>query len=317
MTSSPPSAPGRGATCSRISRRPSSARCSRRSRAGEAAITPATAARIIRHLTTLGAAAERAGPGSVDGARARGPPAGDRRAAQQGDRSGARDLGEHREVPPPQHPREAPRRESDGGRDARCRERDSSSASDRWPGPDGPVAPYPFECPPPFGRAWCRDRTAPMLAPSPDGGGRMGYRIDIDQSGCINCGICMDTCPVEALDMSRPTSAGIETAGFGTPQTWMMEHPIQVGECIGCGICIGECPVVVMTLVAESDRDGTRAPPGTDRSPGLADRGRAAVAADGERDPRGPQARASVAVGRTCCRGRPPIGRKHGRSGDR
>ncbi len=80
----------------------------------------------------------------------------------------------------------------------------------------------------------------------------MGYRIDIDQTGCINCGVCMDTCPVEALDMSRPKGAGIETQGFGRPQSWMMEHPIQVGECIGCGICIGECPVVVMTLVTES-----------------------------------------------------------------
>jgi NADPH-dependent glutamate synthase beta subunit-like oxidoreductase/Pyruvate/2-oxoacid:ferredoxin oxidoreductase delta subunit len=79
----------------------------------------------------------------------------------------------------------------------------------------------------------------------------MGYRIDIDHAGCINCGICMDTCPVEALDMSRPGTAGIETGGLGQPQDWMMEHPIQVGECIGCGICIGECPVVVMTLVAE------------------------------------------------------------------
>ncbi len=79
----------------------------------------------------------------------------------------------------------------------------------------------------------------------------MGYRIDIDHTGCINCGICMDTCPVEALDMSRPERAGIETGGLGTSQAWMMEHPIQVGECIGCGICIGECPVVVMTLVAE------------------------------------------------------------------
>jgi NADH-quinone oxidoreductase subunit F len=79
----------------------------------------------------------------------------------------------------------------------------------------------------------------------------MGYRIDIDHTGCINCGICMDTCPVEALDMSRPERAGIETSGFGSPQAWMMEHPVQVGECIGCGICIGECPVVVMTLVAQ------------------------------------------------------------------
>ncbi|HEX7950413.1 MAG TPA: FAD-dependent oxidoreductase [Candidatus Limnocylindrales bacterium] len=79
----------------------------------------------------------------------------------------------------------------------------------------------------------------------------MGYRIDIDHGGCINCGICMDTCPVEALDMSRPQVPGIETAGLGWPQPWMMEHPIQVGECIGCGICIGECPVAVMSLVAE------------------------------------------------------------------
>ena len=80
----------------------------------------------------------------------------------------------------------------------------------------------------------------------------MGYRIDIDHTGCINCGICMDTCPVEALDMSRPTGPGVETAGAGQPQDWMMEHPVQVGECVGCGICIGECPVVVMTLVAET-----------------------------------------------------------------
>src|SRR5512147_3019430 len=92
-----------------------------------------------------------------------------------------------------------------------------------------------------------------MLRPAPDRGGRsMGYRIDIDHAGCINCGICMDTCPVEALDMSRPLAPGVETGGVGRAQTWMMEHPIQVGECIGCGICIGECPVNVMTLVTQS-----------------------------------------------------------------
>ena len=86
----------------------------------------------------------------------------------------------------------------------------------------------------------------------------MGYRIDIDHTGCINCGICMDTCPVEALDMSRPEGAGIETGGLGAAQAWMMEHPVQVGECIGCGICIGECPVVVMTLVAEATETALR-----------------------------------------------------------
>jgi NADPH-dependent glutamate synthase beta subunit-like oxidoreductase/NAD-dependent dihydropyrimidine dehydrogenase PreA subunit len=76
----------------------------------------------------------------------------------------------------------------------------------------------------------------------------MGYRITIDQGNCINCGVCMDVCPVQALDMSRPDHPGIEAGSAGRPFTWMMEHPAQVGECIGCTVCIRECPVSVMTL---------------------------------------------------------------------
>jgi NADH-quinone oxidoreductase subunit F len=76
----------------------------------------------------------------------------------------------------------------------------------------------------------------------------MGYRIDIDSTNCINCGICMDVCPVEALDMSRPQSPGAEAGPGEGPIPWLMEHPIQVGECVGCTICISECPVSVMTL---------------------------------------------------------------------
>ena len=77
----------------------------------------------------------------------------------------------------------------------------------------------------------------------------MGYRIDIDHANCINCGVCMDVCPVEALDMSRPAAPGVEVGSEGgRPLPWMMEHPVQVGECIGCSICIRECPPNVMTL---------------------------------------------------------------------
>jgi len=76
----------------------------------------------------------------------------------------------------------------------------------------------------------------------------MGYRIDIDSKNCINCGICMDVCPVEALDMSRPQSPGVEAGPGQGPIPWLMERPIQVGECVGCSICIRECPVSVMTL---------------------------------------------------------------------
>jgi NADPH-dependent glutamate synthase beta subunit-like oxidoreductase/Pyruvate/2-oxoacid:ferredoxin oxidoreductase delta subunit len=78
----------------------------------------------------------------------------------------------------------------------------------------------------------------------------MGYRIDINHAGCITCGICMDVCPVEALDMSRPARPGVETGPVGgIPLPWAMERPLQVGECIGCGICIRECPPAVMTVV--------------------------------------------------------------------
>jgi NADPH-dependent glutamate synthase beta subunit-like oxidoreductase/Pyruvate/2-oxoacid:ferredoxin oxidoreductase delta subunit len=80
----------------------------------------------------------------------------------------------------------------------------------------------------------------------------MGYRIDIDATGCINCGICMDVCPVQALDMSRPAGPGVEAADTGLPLPWMMEHPVQVGECVGCSICIRECPVDVMTLATQA-----------------------------------------------------------------
>ena len=98
----------------------------------------------------------------------------------------------------------------------------------------------------------------------------MGYRIDINHEGCITCGVCMDVCPVEALDMSRPDHPGIETGPVGgRPLPWTMEHPLQVGECIGCGICIRECPPSVMTLVDAPGRaDPARGPPGPDRAAG-------------------------------------------------
>jgi NADPH-dependent glutamate synthase beta subunit-like oxidoreductase/NAD-dependent dihydropyrimidine dehydrogenase PreA subunit len=96
----------------------------------------------------------------------------------------------------------------------------------------------------------------------------MGYQITINRNNCINCGVCMDVCPVQALDMTRPTTPGVEAGGARvTPFAWMMEYPTQVGECIGCSICVRECPVDVMTLTALADeaalapRQGPVTPP--------------------------------------------------------
>ncbi len=63
----------------------------------------------------------------------------------------------------------------------------------------------------------------------------MGYRITIDRGNCINCGVCMDVCPVQALDMTRPDGRASRPAvATGGRIAWMMEYPVQVGECIGC-----------------------------------------------------------------------------------
>ncbi|MGD0862798.1 MAG: FAD-dependent oxidoreductase [Candidatus Limnocylindrales bacterium] len=77
----------------------------------------------------------------------------------------------------------------------------------------------------------------------------MGYRIQVETANCLNCGVCMDVCPVQALDMTRPTRPGVEGSGvLGRPFDWMMEYPVQVGECVGCGICVRECPTHVVNL---------------------------------------------------------------------
>lgn len=80
----------------------------------------------------------------------------------------------------------------------------------------------------------------------------MGYQFVIDRTGCLNCGICMDVCPVQALDMTRtlePTiESGVEGAAGRDPKQWMMEFPVQSGTCIGCQLCATECPTAVITV---------------------------------------------------------------------
>ncbi len=50
----------------------------------------------------------------------------------------------------------------------------------------------------------------------------MAYVINDD---CINCGACLDACPVEAI-----------TAGDD-------KHVIDADTCIDCGACAEACPV--------------------------------------------------------------------------
>lgn len=85
----------------------------------------------------------------------------------------------------------------------------------------------------------------------------MPYAFVVNRSTCINCGICMDLCPVRCLDMTRPTDDGelglaqdrlSPIPGDNPNRPWMMLSPVQTSPCIGCQICAHECPTNAITI---------------------------------------------------------------------
>ncbi len=85
----------------------------------------------------------------------------------------------------------------------------------------------------------------------------MAYRFQVNRQTCINCGICMDLCPVRCLDMTRPSGEGeiggehdmqSPIPGVYAQRSWMMLVPVQVAQCVGCQVCVQECPTNAISI---------------------------------------------------------------------
>ncbi|MHB1830583.1 MAG: 4Fe-4S binding protein [Candidatus Micrarchaeaceae archaeon] len=88
----------------------------------------------------------------------------------------------------------------------------------------------------------------------------MPFKYTFDNSLCIQCGICGDVCPVNALDFTRARHKNVEDEmGKANIDVDMTEYPIQVDKCIGCMICPEECPVSCITILKE-DKEPEYAP---------------------------------------------------------
>lgn len=64
------------------------------------------------------------------------------------------------------------------------------------------------------------------------------YIVQIDTETCIGCGLCVERCPADALELMDTVST------------------LSPALCLGCGVCVYECPTESMSLVLrEKDQD--------------------------------------------------------------
>lgn len=58
----------------------------------------------------------------------------------------------------------------------------------------------------------------------------VGWKAVVDPKKCVDCGICAEACPVEAISSGKEKTT------------------VTVDKCLGCGICAAKCPQKAITL---------------------------------------------------------------------
>jgi heterodisulfide reductase subunit A len=75
----------------------------------------------------------------------------------------------------------------------------------------------------------------------------------VDEQTCVGCGVCVDVCPVEAIELTEEL-VPVVTFGVATVIS-AMKKVAKVGDgCIGCGSCASYCPSGAMSLKHFRDR---------------------------------------------------------------
>ena len=66
----------------------------------------------------------------------------------------------------------------------------------------------------------------------------MGYHYCIDKDECKGCGLCVNFCPKNVLEISKQVNA----------KGYFPAYQARPEDCITCAICCNICPDVAITI---------------------------------------------------------------------
>ncbi|MCA1962204.1 MAG: 4Fe-4S dicluster domain-containing protein [Desulfomonile sp.] len=94
--------------------------------------------------------------------------------------------------------------------------------------------------------------------PVPMGHQRSNYLLNINRGKCKACGLCVQRCPMKALELREKTSPSAEI-GSPTPRKKagkkLKEIVYEPDRCIGCGVCVHKCPTGSLGLVRRGEEE--------------------------------------------------------------